>query len=94
MMDPEEDDITITAEGARIHASEKVSTADYETATYSVSLDLSMDGCDIEGDSLPPRVRARLLGFVHDLQKDVEHAANQRVRIADHENWSVPIDEE
>lgn len=88
MSDDPADGITITAEGATIHASEKVSTGDYETATVSKTLDLNIEGVDLE-DGVPVALRNRLLAIQRDLQRDVERAGENRVKIRDHEQWGV-----
>lgn len=82
------ENITITAEGAKLHATEKVSTGDYETATASVTMDVSIEGCEMEG-GVPDVLRARLLAIQRDLQRDVQQAAEQRLAHPDHEQWKI-----
>lgn len=80
-------EVTITAEGFTLHYQEKVSTGDYENATVSATLEGSIEGLEV-GDDIPQDVRARLLRVSKSLQRDVERAAENRVRISDSENWN------
>lgn len=84
----DDDRITITADGATLHAQEKVSTGDYETFTASCSLDVAIEGADIDA-GIPKPLRARLLSIQRDLQRDVEQAAEQRLAERDFETWAV-----
>lgn len=72
-----EDDITITAEGAKLMASEKVSTGDYENAQVSTTLEVSVEGADLT-ETLPDGLRNKLYALQRQVQSQVEAAAEQR----------------
>ena len=71
------DGITVTAESLTVHASEKVSIAEYENATVSVTLDASIEGIDVS-DGVPRELHERIHGYQHALQQRVEDAADAR----------------
>lgn len=73
----EDDDITITAEGATIRASEKVKTGEYETATVSTEVDFSIEGVET-GGSVPDGLAQRLYGIQRSLQGVMKSAADER----------------
>jgi len=79
-------DIDLTTEAFTIHASEKVSTGDYETGTVSMTIEGSIEGVDVDAE-LPDALRARLHTIQRQLQRDVEQAAMNRVRERQHEEW-------
>lgn len=81
-----DDDITLTADSFTVHASEKVSTGDYENASMSMTIEGSIEGLEVEGD-IPDRLRARLHAIQRDLQRDVEEASVNRLRDREFEKW-------
>lgn len=72
-----DDGITITADGAKVMASEKVSVADYENAQTSVTLDVSIEGVELE-DGVPEEVRDRLYALQRQVQAQAKAAAEER----------------
>jgi hypothetical protein len=72
-----DDDITITAERAKVMASEKVSVADYENAQTSLTLEVSIEGAELE-DGLPEEVRDRLYAIQRQVQAQTKAAAEER----------------
>jgi hypothetical protein len=81
-----DEDIELTAEEFTIHASEKVSTGDYETASVSMTVEGSIEGVDVVAE-LSDDLRARLHAIQRQLQRDVEQAAMNRVRDREFEKW-------
>jgi hypothetical protein len=79
-------DIDLTADSYTIHASEKVSTGDYENANVSMTVEGSIEGVEVLAE-LPDELRARLHTIQRQLQRDVEQAAMNRVRERQHEEW-------
>lgn len=77
-----DDDITITADGAKIMAAEKVSTGDYENAQVSATLDVSIEGADVS-DGISESLRKKLYGLKRQLQAQVRAAADERRRSAE-----------
>lgn len=76
------DDIEITAEGVKVHASEKVSTGQYESGTVSATLELDVNGVDVS-DGLSHELRERINEIRRGVQDDVEQAAHDRKRRAE-----------
>lgn len=81
-----ENDISLTADSFTIHASEKVSTGDYENANVSMTIEGSIEGVEM-GSEIPDALRARLHSIQRDLQRDVEQAGMNRVREREFEKW-------
>lgn len=81
------EDIRITPTGAKIHCSEKVSTGDYESATVSQTVEFDIE-TDAE-DGFQEDLRERLMLIQKHLQRDVEKAAENRVKVRDHEDWGT-----
>lgn len=88
-----DDDITLTAEGAKIMASETVSTGDYETATVSTTLDISTEGADVS-DGVPNDLRQQLYALKRQLQSQVQAAADERRKAAHHPDGDREHEEE
>lgn len=86
-----DDDVTITAEGFKIHCSEKVQTDDYENAQTGLTVEGSIEGAELDGE-VPHDVRARLLRVARSLQKDVQKAAENRRKLPDSEDWEPDWD--
>lgn len=82
--------IELSADRFKIHASEKVSTGDYESADYHATIegDVTHAG-DLDGDART-ELKARLLAVEKDAQEVVERAAENRLREPGHADWSVP----
>jgi hypothetical protein len=80
-------DIEITMDSFTLHAGEKVSTGEYENEQMDLTIEGTIDGAEIH-DDIPHDVRARLLRVMKSMQKDVERAAENRIKIADQENWT------
>lgn len=76
-MSDEDDDITITAEGAKIMASEKISTAQYENAQVSQTLEVSVEGADLS-KGVPQDLQKKLYALKRTVQRNVENAADER----------------
>ena len=91
MSDPT-DGVELTPEEFTIHASEKVSTGDYENGTYSLSLTGSVEGVEDLTDAEHEALYAMLLREQKNIQRQVEQAAKNRTKIKDHENWEVDAD--
>lgn len=79
-------DISLTADSFTIHASEKVSTGDYENANVSMTIEGTIEGVEM-GSEIPDALRARLHSIQRDLQRDVEQAGMNRVREREFEKW-------
>ncbi len=77
----EDDDITITAEGAKVMASEKVSTGDYENAQISQTVEVSIEGADLT-DGVPKELQQKLYALKKTVQGNVESAAEERQKIS------------
>lgn len=76
------DDIEITADGMKIHASEKVSTGDYENGNVSATVEASVEGADIT-EGLPDDLKNRVYGLQRSLQGVVKAAAKERKKEAE-----------
>lgn len=70
-------EVTITAEGAKVMASEKVSTGDYENAQVSTTLEVTIEGADVT-DGMSSDVRRKLYGLAREVQSQTESAAEER----------------
>lgn len=86
-MTDDDPQVTITAEQYTLNYQEKISTGDYENAQVSLTIEGSIDSAEIDND-LPHDVRARLLRTCKQVQKDVEKAAENRVKVEDAEDWT------
>lgn len=85
-----DNDITLDAESFKVHASEKVSTGEYESADYHATLEGSIDGDAPISNGTRRAIKARLLAAQRDLQEVVERSAENRLRVDGSENWGVP----
>jgi len=81
-----DDEIKLTADSFTIHASEKVSTGDYENANVSMTVEGSIEGVEVVAE-LSDDLRGRLHAIQRQLQRDVEQAAMNRVREREFEKW-------
>lgn len=79
-----EGDITITADGVEVSASEKVSTGEYETGEVSAVLTSSVEGADLS-DTIPDEVRDHLYAQMRQVQAVVKAAAEERRKEAEEE---------
>ena len=86
------DGVTLTPEEFTIHASEKISTGDYENGTYSLSLTGSIEGVEDLTDNEHEALYALLMREQKRIQRRVEQTAKNRNKIRDHENWEVDSD--
>lgn len=75
-------DFDLVAESFTIHASEKVSTGKYESATVSMSIEGSVEGVDIT-NGIDREVGSRLWKLQRHVQDHARGAAEERKRGAD-----------
>lgn len=68
-------------ETVTVHAQEKVSTGEYESAQYNLTIEF--DAEELDGTE----IREQYLQKLKQVQKDVETAAMNRVKIPDAEEW-------
>lgn len=83
------DDIELSPEEFTVHASEKISTGDYENGTYSLSISGSVEGVGDLTKQEHEALFAHLLSVQRDLQHQVEQVAENRVKLRDSEDWGV-----
>ena len=89
-----ERNIELVADRWKVHASEKISTGDYENHTTSVSLEGEIPrGADLDQEGRK-ELKARLLAVQREIQSAVERAAENRIREEGHEDWGVRNGEE
>lgn len=74
-------EIEVTAEEIKIHASEKVSTGDYENGNVSATVEASVEGADLT-NGMPKELSDRLYGLQRALQNNVKAAAEERQKQA------------
>lgn len=99
----EADEVVLDATEFTVHASEKVSTGDYENANVSMTIEGEIKGVRFGPDgpeTFAPspthseeerrELYQQLMDIQKDLQRLVERAGENRQRIRDHEDWDVP----
>lgn len=84
------DDIQLTADAYKAHASQKVQPEDYEPFEVNVSVEGSVESVGGLSNGQRRALKARLLAVQKDLQEVVERSCENRIREAGHEDWSVP----
>lgn len=84
-----DDEITLTATEFKVSVTEKRSTGEYENVQPHASLEGELE-TELAGENRA-RVRRQLLAIQRDLQAVVEQAADNRVSIEEHEDWSDPL---
>lgn len=88
----ESDGVTFSATEFTVSASEKISTGDYENYEPFASITGEIDGVEELDDQTRLMIKGRLLELHKDLQKTLGQAANNRLSIADDEDWTVRDD--
>lgn len=81
--------IELSGTTAKIHASEKVSTGDYENAEYHTTIEVDIDHTGALANGTREELKARLLALHKDAQATVARAAENRIREDGHEDWGV-----
>jgi hypothetical protein len=83
-------DIHLSATDFTIHASEKVSTGEYETAQYDTTIkgEISHGSVDLD-EATRKELKAKLLAIHKDAQETVERAAENRIARDEAEDWGV-----
>lgn len=70
-------DIELVAESATIHVSEKVSTGEYENATFQMSLDVGIENVDCT-EGAPSELRMRLKKLQRELHGVIRENSTSR----------------
>lgn len=76
-MTEDEDGITLTATGAKVMATETVSTGEYESAKVSATVEMDVEGVDLT-EGLTDGLQKRLYALNRSLQEQVKAAGEQR----------------
>lgn len=84
------DDIQLTPEGFKVHASQKVQPEQYEPFEAHATVEGSVESVGGLSNGQRRALKARLLAVQKDLQEVVERSCENRIREAGHEDWSVP----
>lgn len=83
------DDIELSGESFKIHASEQVSTGDYENFNARVTIEGRIDHTGALENGTRTGLKARLLSLHKDAQEVVERAAENRIAAEGHGDWGV-----
>lgn len=81
------DDTDFDPTNVTIHTREKVSTGDYENMQQDITVEF-----DVPDDMSPAEFREEYSRWLKRLQKDIQRAVENRIKIDSQEDWTHEMD--